>query len=70
MKSTNNDPPRNRIDSRVYKGCLNNFNGVADYAIALKWINVRSHREIVGFKNEIEVLCQLSHPNLVSTFSP
>lgn len=67
-KATNNfdDGPRTGIGRRVYKGCLK-FNGVTNYAIVIKRVHEGYFkRGIVEFKNEIEVLCQLNHPNLVS----
>ncbi|XP_027349243.1 receptor-like protein kinase THESEUS 1 [Abrus precatorius] len=59
-KSTNNFD-ENRLLGRfssVYIGCLQH-NDVLDYRVAIK-------RRCHEFKNEIELLCQLRHPNLVS----
>ncbi|XP_020233043.1 receptor-like protein kinase ANXUR2 [Cajanus cajan] len=63
-KFTNNFDCRQKIGSRVYKGSLEH-NGVTDCPIALKRIG-KSHQEMFEFKNEIELLCQLHHPNFVS----
>ncbi|XP_061365979.1 receptor-like protein kinase ANXUR2 [Gastrolobium bilobum] len=68
-KSTNNFDEK-RIIGRggfgdVYKGHLKHDEGT-DYAIALKRMYRKSRQGIMEFKNEIELLCQLCHPNLVS----
>ncbi|KHN37936.1 Receptor-like protein kinase ANXUR2 [Glycine soja] len=65
-KSTNNFD-QNRVIGRgafstVYKGCLQHKDG-SDYTVALK----RFHEGYSAvFKKEIELLCQLRHPNCVS----
>ncbi|KAK7295515.1 hypothetical protein RJT34_18424 [Clitoria ternatea] len=68
-KSTNNFD-ENRIIGRggfgdVYKGYLKR-DGASDYTIALKRMYRKSRQGITEFKNEVELLCQLRHPNLVS----
>lgn len=69
-KSTNNFD-ENRIIGRgdfgdVYKGCLRHDGGITDQAVALKRMYRKSRQGVTEFKNEIELLCQLHHPNLVS----
>ena len=50
----------------VYKGYLKH-NGATDYTIALKLMARKSSQGFLKFKKEnIELLCQLRHPNLVS----
>ncbi|KAL1322856.1 hypothetical protein HN51_067873 [Arachis hypogaea] len=71
-KSTNDFDEKLKIGEggfgKVYKGCLKHNNGdVTDYSIALK-VNkcqnsIQTPRE---FKTEIEMLCQLRHPNIIS----
>ena len=43
----------------VYKGSLQH-NGVSEYTVAMN-----TNKALKQFKNEIELLCQLRHPNLV-----
>ncbi|XP_061365956.1 receptor-like protein kinase ANXUR2 isoform X2 [Gastrolobium bilobum] len=71
-KSTNNFDENQLIGrggfGSVYKGCLKH-NGVSDYTVALKRSYRNNYGEFVNygeFKNEIELLCQLRHANLVS----
>ena len=69
-KSTNNFDPKRQIDLRafgikVYKGCLQHDDG-SDYTVAVKRFNVKDSQAREEFKNEIELLCQLHHPNCVS----
>ncbi|QCE12712.1 interleukin-1 receptor-associated kinase 4 [Vigna unguiculata] len=72
-KSTNNFNDRHKICYRrgcslrggVYKGSLEH-NGVNDYAVALKRICGTQNQRVIEFKKEIELLCQLHHPNLIS----
>ncbi|WVZ07468.1 hypothetical protein V8G54_020814 [Vigna mungo] len=65
QKSTNNFD-HNRLIARgwvkVYKGCLQHIDG-SDYPVTVRRFNVED-REM--FKREIELLCQLHHPNCVS----
>ena len=65
-KSTNNFDDKREIGSgacgSVYKGCLQHNDG-SDYAVAMKRFHVPSSK---GFKTEVELLCQLHHPNCVS----
>ncbi|KAJ1435353.1 Serine-threonine/tyrosine-protein kinase, catalytic domain [Sesbania bispinosa] len=68
-KSTNNFD-KNLIlgeggDCTVYKGCLQ-YNGTNDYTVAIKRIYANTEKEIKEFKKEIEMLCQLHHPNLMT----
>ncbi|XP_052116925.1 receptor-like protein kinase FERONIA isoform X2 [Arachis duranensis] len=69
-KSTNNFDQKliigERALNKVYKGYLNhnnNNNGAAatDYTVALKVMTVP-----LEFKKEVEMLCQLHHPNIIS----
>ncbi|ESW11418.1 hypothetical protein PHAVU_008G028200 [Phaseolus vulgaris] len=65
-KSTNNFD-RKRLIGRggfgeVYKGYLQHY-AASNYVVAVKRFSVE-HSEV--FKNEIELLCQLRHPNCVS----
>jgi len=65
-KSTNNFDDK-RVIGRgrfgiVYKGCLQHNDG-SDYAVAVKRFHVDSSE---WFKKEVEILCQLHHPNCVS----
>ncbi|WVZ06815.1 hypothetical protein V8G54_020161 [Vigna mungo] len=66
-KSTNNFDDRHTIDSHagVYKGILEH-NGINDYDVALRQIYGTQNRRFLEFKKEIELLCQLHHPNLIS----
>ncbi|XP_057450734.1 receptor-like protein kinase ANXUR1 [Lotus japonicus] len=67
-KSTNNFDDNQIVGGgglgTVYKGCLNH-NGTNECAVAIKRINAITDQEFKEFKNEIELLCQLRHPNLV-----
>jgi len=65
-KSANNFDDRHIICYRdgVYKGSLEH-NDVNDYAVALKRCRTQNRR-VLEFKKEIELLCQLHHPNLIS----
>ncbi|KAJ1406527.1 Serine-threonine/tyrosine-protein kinase, catalytic domain [Sesbania bispinosa] len=49
----------------VYKGCLL-YNGTNDYTVAIKRIYANTEKEIKEFEKEIEMLCQLHHPNLIT----
>ncbi|KAL5167446.1 Receptor-like protein kinase FERONIA [Glycine soja] len=49
----------------VYKGFLQN-NGVTDDTVVIKRIRGSGEKELKQFKNEIELLCQLRHPNLIT----
>ncbi|KHN37923.1 Receptor-like protein kinase ANXUR2 [Glycine soja] len=65
-KSTNNFD-QNRVIGRglfseVYKGSVQH-KGASDYTVAVKRFNERG---LEAFKKEIELLCQLFHPNCVS----
>ncbi|MED6132839.1 hypothetical protein PIB30_022623 [Stylosanthes scabra] len=51
--------------STVYKGCLKH-NGRSDHTIALKLKCCNSNQHFLEFMKEIELLCQLHHPNLIS----
>ena len=51
--------------SRVYKGCLQHNEDASEYTVAVKRF-VRVGVVEKWFRNEIELLCQLRHPNLVS----
>ncbi|XP_061365906.1 probable receptor-like protein kinase At5g38990 [Gastrolobium bilobum] len=67
-KSTNNFD-ENKILGRgdyctVYKGCLQH-NGATDYTVALKRMCEGTGPVCQQFKKEIELLCQLHHPNLM-----
>ncbi|KAK7394373.1 hypothetical protein VNO78_14899 [Psophocarpus tetragonolobus] len=65
-KSTNNFDECRVIGrgafSKVYKGCLQHKDG-SDYTVAVKRFDVEYSQV---FKKEIELLCQLHHPNCVS----
>jgi len=65
-KSTNNFDDKRAIGRGacgiVYKGCLQRNDG-SDYAVAVKRFHVDSSE---WFKNEVEFLCQLHHPNCLS----
>ncbi|MED6187161.1 hypothetical protein PIB30_073843, partial [Stylosanthes scabra] len=51
----------------VYKGCIKHNNAsAADNMIALKVMTRDSIQASLEFKKEIEMLCQLHHPNLIS----
>ncbi|RDX67878.1 Receptor-like protein kinase ANXUR2, partial [Mucuna pruriens] len=67
-KSTNNFDENRVIGygrfGKVYKGCLQH--DASDYTVALKRLDVKDSRGWEQFKNEIELLCQLNHPNCVS----
>ncbi|XP_027349242.1 receptor-like protein kinase ANXUR2 [Abrus precatorius] len=68
-KSTNNFDGNRLIGhgafGKVYKGCLQH-NEASDYTVALKRLYINCGQGCRVFKNEIELLCQLLHPNLVS----
>ncbi|XP_028211994.1 receptor-like protein kinase ANXUR2 isoform X2 [Glycine soja] len=68
-KSTNNFDENGVIGygrfGKVYKGCLQHNDG-SDYSVTLKRLDVKDSRGLEQFKNEIELLCQLRHPNCVS----
>ncbi|XP_061344227.1 receptor-like protein kinase ANXUR2 isoform X2 [Gastrolobium bilobum] len=69
-KSTNNFDENQIIGrggfGKVYKGCLQH-NGVGDYTVALKRWDMNTLAENQEyFKKEVELLCQLRHPNMVS----
>ncbi|WVZ05874.1 hypothetical protein V8G54_019220 [Vigna mungo] len=49
----------------VYKGSLRNT-CATECTIAIKRIHAITEKELKQFKNEIELLCQLRHPNLVT----
>ncbi|KOM36792.1 hypothetical protein LR48_Vigan03g017300 [Vigna angularis] len=49
----------------VYKGSLRN-SCATESTIAIKRIHAITEKELKQFKNEIELLCQLRHPNLVT----
>ncbi|XP_027928634.1 receptor-like protein kinase FERONIA [Vigna unguiculata] len=65
-KSTNNFDENRVIGEgavgRVYRGCLQHNDG-SDYAVAVKRFKAQYSEE---FKREVELLCQLHHPNCVS----
>ncbi|ESW11439.1 hypothetical protein PHAVU_008G030100 [Phaseolus vulgaris] len=72
-KSTNNFDRKRFIDldgfgTNVYKGCLQHDD--SDYTVIIKRCNKdaigRREREWDLLKNEIELLCQLRHPNIIS----
>ncbi|KAG5092970.1 hypothetical protein JHK82_051748 [Glycine max] len=68
-KSTNNFDQNTVIDhegvSTVYKGCLQHNEDASEYTVAVK--RYKAEMEAEGFfRNEIELLCQLRHPNLLS----
>ncbi|WVZ07467.1 hypothetical protein V8G54_020813 [Vigna mungo] len=64
QKSTNNFD-HNRLIARrwvkVYKGCLQHIDG-SDYPVTVRRFNVEDSEM---FKREVELLCQLHHPNCV-----
>jgi len=68
-KSTNNFDKNRIIGSGslgiVYKGCLQH-NSIIDYNVIIKRVYAITDKKLREFKNEIELLCQLSHPNLVN----
>jgi len=68
-KSTNNFNENQIIGSGglgiVYKGSLPD-NCVTECTVAIKRIYRITEGELKQFKNEIELLCQLRHPNLVT----
>ena len=49
----------------VYKGFLQH-NGVTEDTVAMKRICGNTKKTLKQFKNEIELLCQLRHPNLIT----
>ena len=49
----------------VYKGFLQH-NGVTEDTVAMKRICGNTKKTLKQFKNEIELLCQLRHPNLMT----
>ncbi|XP_068484876.1 receptor-like protein kinase FERONIA isoform X2 [Phaseolus vulgaris] len=65
-KSTTNFDDKRVIRSEgcgiVYKGCLQ-YNDGSDYAVEVKRFNVLNSKE---FKKQVELLCQLHHPNCMS----
>ncbi|KAI4346707.1 hypothetical protein L6164_007580 [Bauhinia variegata] len=76
-KSTNNFDKSQLIGrgyfSTVYKGCLHAATGTTDQTIAIKRMETTSSQRIPNksdldkeFKNEIELLCQIRHPNVIS----
>ncbi|KAL2959107.1 hypothetical protein AAZX31_18G248600 [Glycine max] len=48
----------------VYKGSPQH-NGVSEYTVAISQMYGNTNKALKQFKNEIELLCQLRHPNLV-----
>ncbi|KAG2403997.1 hypothetical protein LR48_Vigan03g017400 [Vigna angularis] len=68
-KSTNNFDEKQIIGSGslgiVYKGSLRN-SCVTECTVAIKRIYGITEKELKQFKNEIELLCQFRHPNLVT----
>lgn len=52
----------NGIFGRVYKGFIDN----GTVAVAVKRLARSSHKRINFFKNEVQFLCQVRHPNLIS----
>ncbi|XP_014498149.1 receptor-like protein kinase FERONIA [Vigna radiata var. radiata] len=66
QKSTNNFDHKRLIARgawvKVYKGCLQHIDG-SDYAVAVRRFK---EEESETFKREVELLCQLHHPNCVS----
>jgi len=67
-KSTNNFDLKRLIYregyAEVYKGCLQHDG--SDYTVTIKQFKKDMPKEWDMFKNEIELLCQLCHPNIVS----
>ncbi|QHO09369.1 Putative receptor-like protein kinase [Arachis hypogaea] len=71
-KSTNNFDDKlvigwSLFGDKVYKGCLKHNDAATEHTITLKVMV--PHYSIQGsleFKKEIEVLCQLRHPNIIS----
>ena len=51
-----------RFGSELYKSCLQH-NGASDYTVAVR--RFQNHC-VEQFKSEVELLCQLRHPNIVS----
>ncbi|KAG5001198.1 hypothetical protein AAZX31_08G241800 [Glycine max] len=49
----------------VYKGSLQH-NGVTEDTVVIGRIHGSAEKELKQFKNEIELLCQLRHPNLIT----
>lgn len=68
-KSTNNFDENQIVGSGVlsivYKGSLQ-LNGVTECTVAMKRICGNTEKTLKQFKNEIELLCQLRHPNLIT----
>ena len=68
-KSTNNFDQKRVLGrggfAEVYKGYLQH-NGASDYTVAVKRFNAEDVEGCKEFRNEIELLCQLRHPNCVS----
>ncbi|KAL9297311.1 hypothetical protein ACSQ67_023207 [Phaseolus vulgaris] len=68
-KSTNNFDQNTIIgrgkSGKVYKGCLQH-NDASEYAVAIKRFQLELYQALGEFKTEIELLCQLCHPNCVS----
>ena len=67
-KSTNNFDDNRVIGeegwTKVYKGCLQHIDG-SDYAVAVKRF-IPGEQSTEAFKREVELVCQLHHPNGVS----
>nr|AFK42387.1 unknown [Lotus japonicus] len=68
-KATNNFHENNLIGrggfGKVYEGCLQ-LDHVATAVVAVKVKSIHIYYKPKEFKNEIELLCQLRHPNLIS----
>jgi serine/threonine protein kinase len=69
-KSTNNYDKNRIIGSGslgiVYKGCLQLHNDTIDSTVIIKRVYPITDKKLREFRNEIELLCQLDHPNLVN----
>ncbi|XP_020234936.1 receptor-like protein kinase ANXUR1 isoform X2 [Cajanus cajan] len=68
-KSTNDFNEKQIIGSDdlciVYKGSFQ-YNGVTECIVAVKRMKGNTEEKLRQFKNEIEMLCQLRHPNLIT----
>ncbi|WJX80825.1 hypothetical protein P8452_63772 [Trifolium repens] len=69
-KSTNNFDKNRIIGSGslgiVYKGCLQLHKDTIDSTVIIKRVYPITDKKLREFRNEIELLCQLDHPNLVN----
>ncbi|XP_027351431.1 receptor-like protein kinase ANXUR2 [Abrus precatorius] len=68
-KSTNNFDEKRKIGREdfndIYKGCLK-LNGANDIFVRIKRLRKMFDQGVLEFKKEVELLCQLRHPNVVT----